>query len=563
MSQAVETPERDAIVRPSPALAEQLGAVRQKHLFVQCGGGVALALGALALALMAGALLDWWIELPWAVRALLLAADIALVGYILWNYVVVPYQEQPDDDSVALVVEKGKPEFRSRLIASLQLTRPESAQPNMAMILVQRLVLETEKLADSMDFTEVISTERFKRIALYAAVFVGAAIFLYAKGEDVSRDLLRRALLSRDTPVPRKTRVVWTTGDLKVGRGDTILLEALAKGVIPENGTLVARYSISRSVEYPMDVNATNNTRFSRAFENVQESFSYVVQLNDGRSRSAEVTVVDRPSLVGIECVQVFPEYTKLGTVKRSPGDLLLLAGSKLQVKATANKAMQSVVVRTVGVTNEIAAVVNTANAAESVAEILIPTNALSGFSVHLLDRDGFESRDDAIYRIDILPDKAPVVRITYPDRREELITQRATVLVGFEAFDDFAINKVFLKYRIEGGDEKSVEMILEDTTQRAMRRRYDWKVGAIKPLVPIGNSIEYWIEVQDNNNVTGPGIGSSEHYAAKVVSDEEKRADLMNRVGDYIGNVGDVAKDQETLNKRLGNVILGRPEQK
>ena len=153
MSQAVETPEREAIVRPSPALAEQLGAVRQKHLFVQCGGGVALALGALALALMAGALLDWWIELPWAVRALLLAADIALVGYILWNYVVVPYQEQPDDDSVALVVEKGKPEFRSRLIASLQLTRPESAQPNMAMILVQRLVLETEKLADSMDFT--------------------------------------------------------------------------------------------------------------------------------------------------------------------------------------------------------------------------------------------------------------------------------------------------------------------------------------------------------------------------------------------------------------------------
>mgnify|MGYP003337804374 FL=1 len=136
-------------------------------------------------------------------------------------------------------------------------------------------------------------------------------------------------------------------------------------------------------------------------------------------------------------------------------------------------------------------------------------------------------------------------------------------MLVGFEAFDDFAINKVFLKYRIEGGDEKSVEMILEDTTQRAMRRRYDWKVGAIKPLVPIGNSIEYWIEVQDNNNVTGPGIGSSEHYAAKVVSDEEKRADLMNRVGDYIGNVGDVAKDQETLNKRLGNVILGRPEQK
>ena len=295
----------------------------------------------------------------------------------------------------------------------------------------------------------------------------------------------------------------------------------------------------------------------------MQESFSYVVKAGDGSSRSADITVVDRPSLTAIECLQIYPEYTKLGTVKRSPGDLVLLAGSRLQIKATGNKALKGAVVRLVGVTNEIAAVVSSGASVEAVAEIQIPTNSLAGFSVHLFDRDGFESRDDAIYRIDLLPDKAPVVRITYPDRKEEMITTRATVLVGFEALDDFAIQKVFLKYRVEGGDEKAVEMVLEDTTLRSLRRRYDWKVGALKPAAAVGQSLEYWIEVQDNNNVTGPGIGSSEHYVAKVVSDDEKRADLMNRVGDYIGSVGDVAKDQETLNKRLGNVILGRPEQK
>lgn len=562
MSQAVETPN-SAAVSPSPELISRLGAVRRKHLFVQCGGGVVLALGALALALMAGMLLDWWLDLPWAVRALIAAADLALLGYILWNYVVVPWQEQPDDDAVALFVEKGKPEFRSRLIASLQLTRPAALAPNTAVALVRRLVEETEALAKSIDFTEVVRTERFRRLLLWCGVFVGVAVFIFVKGEDVTRDLLLRALLSQETLVPRKTRVVWTTGDLKVGRGDTINLEALAKGVIPETGTLIARYSISRSVEYPMEVSPTNRARFSRTFENMQESFSYTVRVNDGTSRSAEVTVVDRPALTGIECQQIYPEYTKLGTVRRSPGDLVLLSGSRLQIKATGNKPLKSAVVRLVGITNEIVAAIATGAPQEAMAEIPIPTNSLAGFSVHLFDHDGFESRDDAIYRIDLLPDKAPVVRITYPDRKEELITTRATVLVGFEALDDFAVQKVFLKYRIEGGDEKSVEMALEDTSQRSLRRRYDWKVGAIKPAVAIGQSLEYWIEVHDNNNVTGPGIGSSEHYVAKVVSDDEKRADLMNRVGDYIGNVGDVAKDQETLNKRLGNVILGRPEQK
>ena len=562
MSQAVETPE-SAAVSPSPELVGRLGAVRRKHLFVQCGGGVALALGALALALMAGMLLDWLLDVPWAVRALLFAADLGLLGYVLWNFVIVPWREQPDDDAVALFVEKGKPEFRSRLIASLQLTRPNALDRNTAVALVRRLVEETEALAKSIDFTEVVRTERFQRVLLWSALFVGAAVFIFIKGEDVTRDLLRRALLSNDVMVPRKTRVVWTTGDLKVGRGDTINLEAQVKGVIPEAATLVARYSISRSVEYPMDVSPTNSARFGRTFENLQESFSYTVRANDGTSRSADITVVDRPSLTSIECLQIYPEYTKLGSVKRSPGDLVLLSGSRLQIKATGNKALKSAVVRLVGVTNEIEAVVSAGASAEATAEIQIPTNSLAGFSVHLFDRDGFESRDDAIYRIDLLPDKAPVVRITYPDRKEEMITTRATVLVGFEALDDFAIQKVFLKYRVEGGDEKAVEMVLEDTTLRSLRRRYDWKVGALKPAAAVGQSLEYWIEVQDNNNVTGPGIGSSEHYSAKVVSDDEKRADLMNRVGDYIGSVGDVAKDQETLNKRLGNVILGRPEQK
>ena len=58
---------------------------------------------------------------------------------------------------------------------------------------------------------------------------------------------------------------------------------------------------------------------------------------------------------------------------------------------------------------------------------------------------------------------------------------------------------------------------------------------------------IEYWVEAEDNNNVTGPGVGTSEHQLAKVVSESDKRADLLNRAGDYLGSINDVATDQET----------------
>jgi hypothetical protein len=172
------------------------------------------------------------------------------------------------------------------------------------------------------------------------------------------------------------------------------------------------------------------------------------------------------------------------------------------------------------------------------------------------------ESRDSAVYRVDVIPDKAPVARLTYPDRKEELITRQATMLIGFEASDDFEIARVRLKYKIDtvdNGAEKVVELDLDEPHPQRVRRRYEWEIGAMAPLLSEGSVIEYWIEAEDNNNVTGPGLGRTEHQLARVVSEAEKRADLLNRAGDYLGSISDVAADQEKLNQNLGLIIRAK----
>jgi len=39
-------------------------------------------------------------------------------------------------------------------------------------------------------------------------------------------------------------------------------------------------------------------------------------------------------------------------------------------------------------------------------------------------------------------------------------------------------------------------------------------------------------------------------------VSEAEKRTDLLNRAGDTLGSISDVAADQEKLNRNLGTLI-------
>ena len=559
-------PEHRTAVPPSALLAGKLAAVRSKKVGVETGSGVAMLLGGLVLALGIGMAADWFLDLPWAVRLLLFLGYLAGAGHVIWHRILIPFLRQPDDDAIALLVERGNAPFGTRLIAALQLTRPGALQAGEAPALLRALVAETESIARPLDFTGVICTRQLRRLVGWAVVIIGIGGVVFWKGEEVSRDLLSRAFLSREVEVPRKTRIGQTSGDLRIARGDNVNLFALAKGVVPERAKLVLKFTSGRTQEFLLDGSQTNRAHFAQAMENVQDTFDYTFHIGDGKSRSARVEAVERPGIAKLDATQIYPEYTGLGTVRRSLGDLTLLVGSKLNLTLTPTKEVAKGAVLVTSSTNAapitLPLLVNPKNAREVQVSIPITSEALTGFSIHLEDKYGFRSKDDAVYRLEVLPDRAPVVRITYPERKEDLITQRATVLIGFEAVDDFAVKQLFLRYTVDGGEEKGIELTL-DAPARSLRRRYDWKVGALNPKPPEGATLEYWIEARDNNNVTGPGIGASEHFTAKVVSDAEKRADLLNRVGDSIGAIGEAANDQEKLNQRLGDIIQGRPERK
>jgi len=188
-----------------------------------------------------------------------------------------------------------------------------------------------------------------------------------------------------------------------------------------------------------------------------------------------------------------------------------------------------------------------------------VPPKGINGFSIQMLDTESMESRDSAVYRIDIIPDRPPTVKITYPERKEELVTRQATMIIGIDALDDFAIAKARLRYKVDTvdtGTEKVIELDLEGDNPQRLRRRHEWKLGDFRPTLSEGSTIEYWIEVEDNNDATGPGMTATEHQLAKVVSEAEKRADLLNRAGDTLGSISDVAADQEKLNRNLGAII-------
>jgi hypothetical protein len=551
-----EPPSFQACVK---SLHRRIAGVRLRRTVVRKTAGITSALALLAGVFTAEAVLDALVDLPWVARALIFACNLAGSSYLLWRDSIQPFRERLNDDDIALIIEHAMPVFKTRFIASIQLARHSSGDGPQSV--VRALLAETAATAAKLNFNYVIKTKRMKRALLAAVAVAAISAALIHAGGSASLLLFKRAMLAT-SPLPHKTNILTITGDQKIGVGEDFKLAVTAGGVIPANGQVTVTTASGSSQQFTLDRDPGHPGAFNAVIHSQQASFSYQVKLNDDTSQTYHVVILQRPAAAEVACEQIYPAYVRLPPRKLSTGDLTILAGSSLKISARASIPVKRASLQLAGTDKEIPMVINSGDQKGLSGEIPIPAKDLTGFSIRLVSTEGAESGEAAIYRIDLVQDQPPTVKITYPALREELATEKAKLLVAFEATDDFGIARVELHYTIDGGAEKIVPFDLGGRTDRTVTRHYSWELGKFEPPLSVGNVIEFWIAVADTNDVTGPGVGTTEHYQTKIVSADEKRLDLANRIQDTITAVKEVTGSEEQLNKTLGEGISAKPKE-
>ncbi len=127
-------------------------------------------------------------------------------------------------------------------------------------------------------------------------------------------------------------------------------------------------------------------------------------------------------------------------------------------------------------------------------------------------------------YSIELEQDKSPQV-ILFPANPKPVYYETDKVQMLYEAHDDFGIRQIDLIARINGTTlTKRIKRFRQP--EKDSTGNFTWSL-ALEALQP-GDEVQYFLEVKDNDNVTGPNTGQSEIYRFIIFDNRKEQENLV-----------------------------------
>ncbi len=407
------------------------------------------------------------------------------------------------DEEAARWIGRHFPEIQDRLLNALQLQH-QNPELNAAVA----LALE-ERASLVLRFPWEVSLPK-KPILRYALILLiliitGATLWLLmpqVMGGGATRFLQPTRVFI--PPLPYTIRVEGLRSLYR--KGEPLNLSFFLEGdAIPKS---LSAYQ-EGGLPLPLERESPGQYRLSLAA--LERSFSFF--LSDGSREVSRYTisVYEPPALDRLHIVAIYPAYTRLPADTFSQARVRVLRGTRLTLKASLRGEMPyhlkspDLPLRPAGAFWEATWI-----AANDAEYPLIVESSLSQDTFRIF--------------VEVYPDEYPVVQLFSEDFDSETYVQR----VRLRLMDDFGFTKAVLWYRItdspvpgrSGEAFRSRPLSVSTAPQQDLSLIFPWQEWGIQT----GETVEYYVEVWDNDAITGPKSSRSILYTLHSANDAEKQ---------------------------------------
>jgi hypothetical protein len=541
-------------------LRELLRTFRRRALALQATAGMVsfVALGAwlyLAVVVWTAATQD-----PDLWKTTLISRAFAVALLALFGYLVVwPVLKIPGIDSLADEVERRK-DLRELLRAGFEFSNDEKVKTRYSGALVDEVIRRAVRSIEGLQ-VRLLFLNR-KDAALMPVAYGGLALLLLVAlfNPSLFTQAGRRVVTpSAVSAVEHRANIYASPGNVTVLAGSNVTVAGLDFGQTKDPVTVSYDLSEDFWKTEPTKLVASRDAkpaggapidRYEYTFSDLRHTVSYYFQSGDYKSDKFTITVVNKPILVDLDVTLTPPAYTgePQVTLNDNGGNIQALEGTHVAVHGTSNNKLAGAWVRFDGGDNR--------EISHSDRTVDFQFQALEDghYSVILEDSLGYKTDDPLLYTVEVYKDHAPSLDVLEPGMDSQLPRGKKLAL-GFIAADDYGVRGSSLHYRSSGEqDFKKISIPLGgQRDKKEIAVAWEWDLGDVQ-LFP-GNYIEYYVQVSDNNVVTGPGVTRSRLFQIMVPT----MAEVYDRIRDEEAGRKDLfdqaIKQNEEFRERLEKI--------
>lgn len=462
------------------------------------------------------------VELVWnmnsAARTIAAAVIIILLIVLLICFIVVPLIYKKNKHSKKehiLTAEKTGRHFeyiKDELKNVLQITYDTES------VYSEELKNEALKKAankyGNLDFSEAVSYKPLYRKIKFVIAAGLLFILLFTMASPMQFSLYRIINFSKDFSLPPKYTYLIKPGDSTLTKGENVEIAVWVNGGNVKEISLYIK-SQDDAVYREKRILLNQDGWFRDKLINVQNSFTYFVSIEDVKSKVCNISVIGRPVINGFSLRVVPPSYSKMPEeILTDNGNVSALCGTKIYFSINSSKELKSAFVEL----NDSAKVVLKTEGKKASGEIIVKKDIAYHFL--LVDSENNYNVNPAEYTIKAISDAYPSVQILSPEKDMNAGSVKLINLIS-KISDDFGFSKMTLYVRLsETRFEKPIANftpfpIALKNKEKEQEVYYAWDIGQHR--LAEGDVLNYYVEIYDNDYVSGPKAARSEIYSLRV----------------------------------------------
>jgi len=361
---------------------------------------------------------DWFVEPPAAARGVCLLAALAGLAWLVATRLVARLRAPLPDPALAVVVERGHPAFRDSLSTAIELAPRADACDRT---LLRRTVDEAAAIAPQVDVARLFRRRRLVSLACLGAAAVATIGGLALARPAVADMFVRRMILLRDDPWPRRTGLAvdgFTDGVRTVARGSDVdlIVRADAARELPKSvevrargrgGWRSERMGIRGGVE-------DGRQTFGHVLRGVNDDLEIEIRGGDARLRGLRIRVLDPPALADLRITATLPEYLGGGRRDATAARLVQVPrGSVVAIECRSTKPLAGGRIVATGSTGErVIGAHEGGSPASALTATVGPLDGETAVAVHFADTDGLANREPIGFLLAAVPDEPPVLAL-------------------------------------------------------------------------------------------------------------------------------------------------------